>query len=40
MTDGWISIIQCVEKKYASTPSKLTQISAKSIFRLMSGIID
>ena len=40
MTDGWICIIQCVEKKYASTPSKLTQISAKSIFRLMSGIID
>ena len=40
ITDGWICIIQCVEGKHLSNPSKLTQISAKSIFRLMAGIID
>ena len=40
ITDGWICIIQCVERKYLSNPSKLTQISAKSIFRLMASIID
>ena len=38
--DKWICIIQCVERKYSLKPSKLTQLSAKKIFRLMSGITD